>query len=61
MLLWQLAQNFKDIRAKSSHILTGISEVLAKMAEEIGTAEGRKAFVDASSSIQASSGVSVSS
>ncbi|CAL1704660.1 unnamed protein product [Somion occarium] len=52
----QLAQSFKDLRVKASSILNEMSTVLAKLGEEVATPDGRKAFVQASSSIQDSSG-----
>ncbi|OBZ75813.1 N-alpha-acetyltransferase 25, NatB auxiliary subunit [Grifola frondosa] len=42
-----LVQSFKDIRVKGAAVLNEILSTLTKIAELEGTAEGRKAFVDA--------------
>ncbi|THH26464.1 hypothetical protein EUX98_g7719 [Antrodiella citrinella] len=51
-----LSQSLKDIRGKASEVLKGISTQLLQLAEQTATAETRRSFVEASRSIQASSG-----
>ncbi|PCH37977.1 hypothetical protein WOLCODRAFT_135971 [Wolfiporia cocos MD-104 SS10] len=44
--LGAMTQNFKDIRAKASAVLTSMSASLIKLAEERATVDSRKAFVE---------------
>jgi N-terminal acetyltransferase B complex non-catalytic subunit len=58
-MIFQLVQIFKTIRAKATTVLQEMSTELLKIGEREGTAESRKAFVEACQPVMAFAGVSL--
>ena len=58
-MIFQLVQNFKMIRAKAIEVLREMSTELLKIGELEGTAERRKAFIEACQPVTAFTEVSI--
>jgi len=50
--LFQLAQSFKEIKAKGVAVIQSMSADIAKKAQEVGNNESKQEFIDACESLK---------